>query len=164
MTTEKSKKTTERNPKPKTTSTSVFDFSAEKARADQELKDGYLAAYAEFGQIGKACIAAGISRSQVERWREVDPEFNTRYHDIHQELIDSVEATLPEIALDKEASPSARVSAAKIFLQAHRPEGYRPQSGDGMRHAPTINLILGAPPKQDELPPGPTHVIDTKAG
>lgn len=137
---------------------------AERAAAENELKNSFLSAFAELGQIGKAVLMAGIRRENVTRWQEADPEFASRYKEVIEGRHDTVEAVLYNVATDTEAPHGARVSAAKVYLEANRPETYRPRGNDNARNAPTINLILGIPSKPpDELESGTTRTIDTKA-
>ena len=141
-------------PKPLTPLPESFSIQAEKERYDNEKKQAFLSAYAEFqAVIGKACAYAEVKRADVNRWRASDPDFVQRMDDIKVDVTDEVEAVPVEIALDKAQEPRDRLAASKLVLEAERPEKYRRNGNDNSRSVPQIILVIGAPPKDDQLSP-----------
>jgi hypothetical protein len=98
--------------------------SDEKLTPKQE---SALLALLSHGTIEAAYEAAGVSKSTMWRWMQLS-EFQTRYRAARRQLVEvaisqlqnactKAARVLVEIAEDKEASPSARVSAAKTIIE-----------------------------------------------
>ncbi|HEX3682152.1 MAG TPA: hypothetical protein VHU83_06370 [Bryobacteraceae bacterium] len=95
-----------------------------KGRKAQEKLLAALLANPSFEQAAKA---AGISPSTGLRWRK-DPEFQERYRQLRERMLESAvnslhnsaltfADTLREICIDKDAHPSARAQAARNGLE-----------------------------------------------
>lgn len=56
------------------------------------LKERFLQTFREVGSTTpyRACLRVGLTRTQVIRWRDADPEFAARYDDIVESLTDEL--------------------------------------------------------------------------
>lgn len=84
-------------------------------------KRRFLAYLRDFFSVGKAAQLAGLSRSQVVKWREEDPEFARQWDDIMQTHLDELEREMYERARRKEKPDTI---AGIFLLKGHRPEKF----------------------------------------
>lgn len=147
-----------------------FDFFQHVTfRHDDETKLRFLTYLAEFGHVGQACKAAGISRKTATDWKQKYVWFAEAWSEIWESLLDDMEQTLVQVARDPKQTGRARATAAVMMLNAHR-AGYKRTPGDGDGHV-SINLIIGKRPEETPvqieqpsphmLPPG--DIIDADA-
>lgn len=130
----------------------TFDFGVEWSADERGAQDRFLRYFNETTNIGKACLLSDVRRDRHVQWLASDPEYAARYDNIKQQKVDEIEDVPAKIALDEKQPAQARLAAAKLVLEAERPEKYRKggdSDGSGEVH---INIILGKKPQQ-ELPP-----------
>jgi hypothetical protein len=86
-----------------------------------------LLALLDCGEIKKASATAGVNEATLWRWLQL-PHFQTRYRAARRQLVETAIAQLQsdcttaarvlrEVAEDKEAPASSRVSAAKTIIE-----------------------------------------------
>jgi len=105
--------------------------------ADSGWQDRFLASLERYGNIGKACKAAGIARGTQANARKNDAEFVVRFNDAMASAIDRLEEEARRRAVDGVKKPvyqggvlvgyERQYSDAllRTLLQANRPEKFR---------------------------------------
>jgi hypothetical protein len=116
---------------------SIPDYNDPRLARPWEAK--FLAAYGVLGNIKEACLAAGIERTTVRRWKHKCPRFAAAMLDRSEDAVDSLAGALMKRAIERDTK-------AAIFLLTHlRPEvfGSRRGSGTGGGGSPlsfTLNI------------------------
>ena len=62
--------------------------------------EDFLRVYREVGSIRKASQIVGIPPSSIVYWRRLHPEFNRQYKEVQQDLVDMIEQTAYQMALE----------------------------------------------------------------
>jgi hypothetical protein len=124
----------------------LIDPQAEQERLDREHKDKFLDAYAASDEVGLSCKRAGITRQQFRQWQVLDVDFAAEIEALHEASVDEVQSAIKNIALNTELPTSARVQAAKLYLESQRPSEYRRDQSVAAHASTTIQFFLGADP------------------
>ncbi len=107
------------------------DTDAEKSLQIEGLTDkqaAFLPALLSYPTIKEACFSSGISEATAWRWLSSDSKFREQYRLARRQVVEhvivriqtdaaSAAKVLRDVADDKEASASARVSAAKSIIE-----------------------------------------------
>jgi len=107
------------------------DTDTDKSLQIEGLTDkqaAFLPALLSYPTIKEACFAAGISEATAWRWLNSDSKFREQYRVARRQVVEHVivriqtdaanaAKVLREVADDKEAPASARVSAAKTIIE-----------------------------------------------
>lgn len=107
------------------------DTDAEKSLQIEGLTDkqaAFLPALLSYPTIKEACFSSGISEATAWRWLSSDSKFREQYRLARRQVVEhvivriqtdaaSAAKVLRDVADDREASASARVSAAKAIIE-----------------------------------------------
>ena len=106
----------------------------------QEKKDRAITALRQYGTLERAAEAAGVSRTTVYRWRDLDPDFEAQVKQwMEEDMEDELHATLFTIAklgLTDAKYANAAVKAAELLIKAENREKY----GDTLKTETTLNI------------------------
>ena len=84
-----------------------------------KFKQAFLVAYGEHETLVTAAKVTGLGRRTIYNWRRDDPEFDEAFGTIRETLIEVLERSVYQQALDGD------IQAAMFMLKAMRPEVYR---------------------------------------
>ena len=113
----KTQKSGVRKTKPKPLTEGSYDKRITKSTATQkkqkrERQNAFLNALGKNGNhLTNACNSIGISRTIVHKWRKNEPDFDLKYREVKEGVIDDVEGALYKKAMD------GNVTAQIYFLK-----------------------------------------------